>query len=71
VKKICEHKNWIIYKHSVKTEKGLPVYAAVKNRDHVMEGVDIPDLIADIDEAEFPRNQRVKMSEATSKKVTE
>jgi len=65
MRKICEHKNWAIYQHSVKTTKGLPIYVAVKNRDHVMEGIDIPDLIADIDEAEFPGNQRVKMSEAT------
>ncbi len=71
MKKTREHKNWTIHQLSVKTEKNLPIYVAVKNRDHIMEGVDIPDLIADIDEAEFPRNQRVKMSEATPKKAAE
>ncbi|RLC88052.1 MAG: hypothetical protein DRJ03_04080 [Chloroflexi bacterium] len=65
MKKICEHKNWTIYQHNVKTTKGLPIYVAVKNRDHVMEGIDVPDLIADIDEAEFPREKRVKLSEAS------
>ena len=50
-KVIKEHRGWRIFLATVKTDKGLPYYFAVKN-DSVMEGVDLPDLIADIDEAE-------------------
>lgn len=51
MKSIRAHKGWIIYKATITTSKGLPYYIAVKN-NVAIEGIDLPDLIADIDEAE-------------------
>lgn len=64
MKFIQEHKGWKIYGASVKTEKGYPLYVACKCtiiyagmhacgvKQHCIEGVDLPNLKADIEEAE-------------------
>jgi len=51
MKPIQTHKGWRIYKASIHTSKGYPYYLAVKD-DVAIEGIDLPDLIGDIDEAE-------------------
>ena len=68
MKKAATYRNWQIWKLSLQTPKGLPIYVAIKDSQNAIESVDLQDLFADIDEAEFPKNQQVKFTEATSSK---
>ena len=65
MKKLEEYKGWTIWLLSLITDKGFDIYVAAKN-SNIIEAIDYYDLIASIDEAEFPQDQRVKLSEAYS-----
>lgn len=52
LEKIREYGSWTIYRSAEKTERGYDLFVAVKDGCVPIEGIDLPDLIADIDEAE-------------------
>jgi len=52
MKFIKEHRGWRIYLASERTLKDHPYFVAVKNDKAPIEGIDLPDLEADINEAE-------------------
>jgi hypothetical protein len=52
LKFVKKYRGWRIWLLSVTTPHGIPIYVAVKD-DRAVEGVDLPDLEADIDEAEL------------------
>ena len=68
-KPIRTHKGWRIYQADIHIPiQHLPTYYAVKDGEtETIEGVDLPDLIADIDEAEFPQDQTVTFQESRPK----